>query len=325
MLSTILHPRALYLAACLGGLAMDAGAARGTLQLDGILAVRSDRGVSARMIVMPTGGEPMVREHVAGKFSLELPLDGTYLLSFEREGLVTKQIYFDTSVPVERHQETMSFPFKVTLFPEGKDGIYAYAGPVGIVRYAHEKNDFDYEVDYTLRPGAPMAGRIMALVKRMEQRGADGLPMRGGAVRYTASVPGGADAATSASSREADAATMGQVADAQPDDIPRAVNETQVGPAAPLVASTNTTRRRALPEPRIIRLNGGAVPETPAEPLPEEELIVQRQRVITIVRVTEVTGHVSEYRRVADRNGQVVHFRDGVQIPEPVYRERTGR
>jgi len=61
------------------------------------------------------------------------------------------------------------------------------------------------------------------------------------------------------------------------------------------------------------------------EPLPEEELIVERQRVITVIRITENTGHVTEFRRVADRSGSIVHFRDGIAIPEHSYRAATGR
>jgi hypothetical protein len=80
--------------------------------------------------------------------------------------MVTKQIYFDTSVPVERHASTMEFPFKVTLNPEGRDGVFAYAGPVGIVRYIAAIDDFGYETDYTLKAGAPMVDRIVQLMGR---------------------------------------------------------------------------------------------------------------------------------------------------------------
>lgn len=72
-------------------------------------------------------------------------------------------------------------------------------------------------------------------------------------------------------------------------------------------------------------------PTTRVDPLeeipvyPEEELIVERLRVITIVRLTERSGHVREYRRVADRNGGVLYFRDGLNIPASIYHQRSGR
>ena len=56
----------------------------------------------------------------------------------------------------------------------------------------------------------------------------------------------------------------------------------------------------------------------------EEELIIERLRVITVVRLTERTGHVTEYRRVVDRNGSIVHFRDGLNIPASLYNEWAG-
>jgi len=56
-----------------------------------------------------------------------------------------------------------------------------------------------------------------------------------------------------------------------------------------------------------------------------EELHIDRLRVITVVRLVEPSGHVSEYRRVADRHGSVVYFKDGLNIPEGAYHAVTWR
>lgn len=341
--------RSLTLLVLAAVLSVPLSAARGMLHLDGILTVRGDRASTARVIILPTGGIPTSLENVSGPFKLSLPLDGTYLLSFEREGLVTKQVYFDTSVPVERHAESMSFPFKVTLFPEGKDNIYAYAGPVGIVRYYVAENDFSYITDYTLKEGAPMSKRIMDLQKRMEKRGADGLPLDRTEVVYTGTSRTSGDVIgdPTGSVANSGANPMHDSIDKDPDIVatsptsvaelafpsitdgdedvsfsdPLNENGFHLAPAAKPSASASRGTRPA------VRTVYRRAPSPPVvlEPLPEEELIVERQRVITIIRITESTGHVTEYRRVVDRHGAVVHFRDGVAVPEQVYRQATGR
>lgn len=339
---------------CLGalalGLAGGLSAARGTLHLDGILQIRGGAASSAKIIVLPTGGMPYAMDNVSGRFTMSLPLDGTYLLSFERDGLVTKQVYFDTTVPIDKHASELSFPFKVTLFSVGKNDVYAYAGPVGIVHYDAGKQDFDHETDYTLKPGVPMFQRITTLMAQMEARGADGLPI-GAVITYRASngSAGGMAVADvgAPTGTEADRALPEPVMEALktssddaivdlPESMPR-------GPAEPVPLASAPSSMEELDlasrivrkpletadaRPRMLRQKPSASEAVPAvDPLtlPAEELIVERNRVTTVVRVPEATGQVSEYRRVADRHGMVVHFRDGVQIPEQLYREGTGR
>lgn len=335
------------------GLGGAASAARGTLHLDGILQIRGGAASSARIVVLPTGGMPYAMDNVSGRFKMSLPLDGTYLLSFEREGLVTKQVYFDTSVPLDKFESELSFLFKVTLFSFGKNDVYEYAGPVGFVHYDAGKADFDYETDYTLKPGMPMFKRITTLMAQMEDRGTDGLP-KAVVVSYRASnAPAGSALVVApevpVSSQverslpdHAEGALIdirdGTVGDVPEDDPVREVLPVAQSTTAMHVedhASTGIPVRvvgRAAEKPlEILDNRARSQRRTPNEPqvdplsLPTEELIVERNRVITVVRVPEGTGHVSEYRRVADRHGMVVHFRDGVQIPEQIYREGTGR
>lgn len=321
---------------------------RGSLALDGILSIRSAEHRTARVIVLPTGGVPYALEQVAGRFDLTLPLDGTYLLSFERDGLVTKQVYFDTTVPLERRTERMEFPFKVTLNPEGKDGIYAYAGPVGVVYYEASKRDFVHVTDYTLREGAPMAKRIHQLMERMAVRGPDGLPLDRAEVRYRAVVPGmasgmeqeneAAGATTRSSSMHTDGATSSPVAIDTPWETPPTVPTEPTSNLGPVERAEPWAGKQLAPSPypaahaqhmagtvQHIRMDALPGPPEPVQPPPLEELIVERNRVIRIVRVPEVTGHYTEYRRVADRFGNTIHFRDGTPIPELLFRERTGQ
>lgn len=335
MLSSVTY-RTLLVACALLLQGMAAEAARGVLHLDGILMVRGERAATARVIILPTGGAPSVQQLVSGPFQLSLPLDGTYLLSFEREGLVTKQVYFDTTVPVDRHADTMNFPFKVGLFPDDRDNTIVYAGPVGVVRYSVPTKDFTYSTDYSLKEGAPMQKRLKELQLRMEQRGPDGLPLDRTATTYTAAVgvateslrtvttaevpivqreaidPPGPELAQTPHMPTAETDGTWAMAERSKATAPAAESAVQrSGPSAALRTVTPVKRR---------------TPPPPAAELePGEELIVEHQRVITVLRIAGPQGRVSEYRRVVDRQGAILHFRDGLVIPEHLYREQTGR
>lgn len=299
------------------------GSGRGVLQLDGIIVVRGDRASFARVVVLPTGAPPSVMERLSGRFSLDLALDATYLLSFEGEGMVTKQIYFDTSVPVDLHAATMTFPFKVTLFQEGKDGVYAYAGPVGVVRYDPARKDFGYETDYTLKPGALMTERLRILQERMDDRGEDGLPRDRTTTGYVATV-GGYRTALQENEEAGPSPAFAKHGRYEGDARDRAGAPRPIGNASPVVTASEHAASTAQDHDEV--LAAGYVPMAGISRTPvEEELLVERNRVITIVRVPGPLAHVYEYRRVVDRAGVVVHFQDGIQIPEHLYRERTGR
>jgi hypothetical protein len=242
----------------------------------------------------------------------------------------------------------MSFLFQVTLFNTGKDGIYEYAGPVGIVRYYLEDNDFNYETDYSLKPGAPMAKRITQLMERLKVRDADGLPVDRTVTQNTATLltNTGAHDQVLAPVTSAPVATqeMGWKSGAEavePDvlafsnELPRSTAGVLDRSDAPLAGSTagqaRGVRTVAMSEPeampataRVVRPVRNVEPVNDI-PLTDEELVVERLRVTTIVRITESTGHRTEYRRVVDRHGAVVYFKDGVQVPEYVYRQNTGR
>ncbi|MEX1131827.1 MAG: hypothetical protein WEC15_01255 [Flavobacteriales bacterium] len=338
--------------ACLFALAFGWGdavsGARGTLHLDGILQIRGGAAPSARIVVLPTGGMPYAMDNVSGPFKMSLPLDGTYLLSFEREGLVTKQVYFDTSVPLGKHESELSFLFKVTLFSLGANDVYEYAGPVGFVHYEASEQDFDYETDYTLKPGMPMFRRITTLMAQMQDRGADGLP-KAAVVTYSASntsagsmtVPEEGVSTLVQSENIGTEQGMAALIHAPGEALVEIAEELPTRSAkpeaTPILGNKEEEKTNDDPalgdtmattvEPPHIQLqrNGAIGTEMDPRDLPAEELIVERNRVITVVRVTEATGQVSEFRRVADRHGMVVHFRDGVQIPEQLYRDSTGR
>jgi hypothetical protein len=310
---------------------------RGTLHLDGILALRGSNEAQGRVVVIPLDAPEFVLEHVEGRFTTYLSLDHAYLLSFERSGMVTKQIYFDTSVPVERHASAMEFPFKVTLNPEGRDGVYAYAGPVGIVRYIAAIDDFGYETDYTLKAGAPMADRIGQLMGRSS-------------VEAQVLTPVVASATTTAPrSNEEVTGRLNTRAATLPNEAPMVnrigyADPMELGPhGTPGTPGTASVATAPFEDPEIVGFDATEGPPHEAtttmekssgseasatmvdQRIQREELIVDRQRVTTVVQVTGANGRETEYRRVVDGRGSVLYFQDGRSIPAYLYHAGIGR
>lgn len=404
----------------------------GNLHLDGLVIVRGDRNAPARVVITSMSSTSIVMEGISGRFELELALEGTYVISFERVDMVTKLVCFDTHVPAGQADRAFEFPFQVTLFHSGWNGVTAYAGPVGHVHYDEGKADFVHRTDYKAVPGSkeerawaelvakqgseaprptsltPMAaaglkwerhgkrgglwvgkaidedGRLLAQGQfidpgltemhgdfvhyytngRVESRGrfehgrktgvwerfdAGGKPLAeriydpGAWDRTT-----GTQAGTAESSDDGDSVmrSAGHAAMASPSNV-EMPTATMPGIASqPTNGAAPSVRRAAETEEgsgsRAADAKGGIVPTgrlvrggriTGVEsPMPStegrgrwEELHIDRLRVITVVRLVEPSGHVSEYRRVADRHGSVVYFKDGLNIPEGAYHAATGR
>lgn len=416
----------------------------GILHLDGILILRGERDIAARVLVMPLDAAVTVLEGVSGHFTLDLRLDNAYLLSFEGAGMVTKQVYFDTRVPVEELARSFEFPFEVTLFTEGWNDIRAYTGPVGYVFFTEEKMDFVHRTEYNVEPGSREEHDLHEVLARhsrngrsgrygtvtaadihwkkqgrrgglyfgrslatdghlqaeghfldaglqvmhgpfvfyypngqVESRGAfehgrktglwerfdpEGIPLAERvydpkameridgvkAATYKAAgtvlVDVGDDHASGTTAVEIPSRPPGtsiveaggtgllQRANPVPDD-----RLSGVDPGAGRVTSLNGTpgrkERSSVPghsDPKsrgvqesIVTVDANGYGRTPGSWT--EEVIVERLRVIYILRTTLNTGEVTEYRRVTDRRGEVVHFKDGLNIPASIYHAATGR
>ncbi len=378
----------------------------GSLHLDGVMVIRGDRSATARVVVTDLQTPGMALDNVSGHFTLNLGLGRNYLLSFEREGMVTKVVYFDTNVPEEELERAFQFPFQVTLFEQGWNRVMAYDGPVGSVRYVPEKRDFVHRTDYRVVPGSPEEERMKQLVARREGaaprawntstplvrgelkferhgkrnglyvgkaydaegrllaegrfRDAGLKEMHGDFIYYhvngqvesrgrfengrkigvwerfdtegrpmaervydTAALEGGtkAGSAPPVPARSAIAASAEGVSPA-PKMVPAS---RQMSPARATTSPTGVTRSRDAVSP--VRASSGARADVAEAPLLErsEELIVERQRVITVIRLPQRTGQVKEYRRVADRHGSVLYFEDGRSIPYSAFHTATGR
>ena len=144
-------------------------ASRGMLNADGILVVKSADISSARITIVPQNAAAYGLEVGTKRFTLRLPVNDTYLVSFVREGCPTKEVYFDTRVPVEFTTRDFAFPFQVTLEHVSPERMFAYEGPVGFVRYQHPLTDFGYEAQYVVKVEDELHERM----KEMEVTGTD--------------------------------------------------------------------------------------------------------------------------------------------------------
>ncbi len=141
---------------------------RGVLRTDGIVQVRGERGAVPRVTVMPFDSPAGYRRECA----LVLELEWTTLSCHGRAtGCVTKQLYFDTRVSIEKHAAEFTFPFRVILEMHDGAQAFTYAGPVGFIRYHHEITDFAYETDYTATVDPSFAIRAV----EMQRTGSDPL------------------------------------------------------------------------------------------------------------------------------------------------------
>ncbi len=303
-------------------------AARGTLYADCILQIKGAQRTGTTITVMPGGSPAYVLSPTTNRFMLELPLDETYLITFEHPDRVTKQLYFDTTVPVEHHAADFDFPLKVVLEHERND--FTYAGPVGYIHYEHSITDFSYETDYTVK----MNGSFLERMEVLHRTGADPMgvpePLASPERAHPPVVedPGPIEPGT----------TLAPVLSRVPPRVQRPVIE-PVEPHIPqgsleeIVVEPVVSDARKLPEPKTpVHHIPRNVPTARPQPLPEEdpapvranvqreeEQFVESSRVTTIVRYRWDHGRTLEFRRVVHHYGAVFYFQDGQSIPEHRY------
>ena len=303
---------------------------RGMLKADCIVQLKGADQGSTKVTVMPGTAAAYVVFPVTPRFVLDLPLEETYLLTFEHPGTTTKQLYVDATVPVEQRTLPFDFPLKVVL--EHHDGPFAYAGPVGFIHYQHPITDFGYTTDLRVKVNVHFAERMAAL----ESTGTD---PRSAIVGYTASTSAvstrmpernaGPDLNTAWSSTAPTVALTAPLVqrlalvpkatpppDAKP--LPMVMITTATTPAddmptmaPPAPAGTLLVTVKTLPAVLVV------LPATTM--VRERVIIVESRRVTTIVRYSGQPGPNAEYRRVADHTGAVYFFLDGHSITERNY------
>ncbi len=123
----------------------------GRFKVNGRLKMDGGDLAGARVVVYRNGAKERTITVDLNRFSLELALNSNYVLSFEKDGFVSKKLQFDTKLPASATaREYAPFEFAVSLFKQYDDmNIVVFNQPVGKIRYEPSLEDFDYDTDYT--------------------------------------------------------------------------------------------------------------------------------------------------------------------------------
>lgn len=125
--------------------------AQGTFTINGRVKVDGGSLDGTRVVVMKDGQKDRTLSSNLARFSLDLEIGHSYILSFEKDGFVTKKLSFDTHAPAEAVEQGFTpFEFAVSLFKQYDDvNMVIFNQPVGMIRYDANAGDFDYDTDYT--------------------------------------------------------------------------------------------------------------------------------------------------------------------------------
>jgi hypothetical protein len=323
----------------------DAFATRGKLLADCIIQIKGAAGGQTRVTVMPGTSPAFVLTPTTPRFVLELVLEETYLLTFEHPGCVTKQLYVDTTVPIEMRTSDFDFPMKVVL--EHHKDPFIYAGPVGFIFYEHAITDFSYNTDYAVRINERFAERMAELTRT----GVDPRSAIGG---YTASTTPPAPAPVLVKDtvfmpfESTVAPTVAHVPPMvhrliRPDTLAR-IPEVPLAPVLAMEPRAPATPliMPGLPEPTshpagLSRI-ADAVAREHTEPIADttlvlalerprqaytRELIVEERRITTVIRFADQDDRSTEYRRVLHSSGAAYYFHDGRSITQHSYDQAT--
>ena len=352
----MLHPYLnLALALTLSSICSNSFGARGVLKTDGIFKVKGADLSVAHITVVPQGAQAFSLPLGTRNFALELPLNDLYLVNFEREGCPTKQVYFDTRVPVEYHASMFTFPFMVTLDYVYPKPVFTYEGPVGFVRYHHELHDFGYETEYVVK----VEEEFRARMEQMTMTGSDPKIFLAPAAALVVNLPRGelnrpsrSDAEGTLAPNVREVPRLVHVVDQHLPEThptremiillsPRA-SSTGYTPARPVLKSVAVAPLAYAPSDRDLPAIPVKVERTPAS-LPraslaqvpdhaapagapsvaiigtrtrKEEVFQEGRRVIIVVRYTATNGTVDELRQVTHAFGGVFYFDNSRSITE---------
>lgn len=304
---------------------------------DGIIRVRNARPEEVRCTLVDEfrgSREINVRRT---RVAFELPLHGRFLLVVEHAGCATKSILFDTHMSSTAAEEEHSFPFEVTLEGFATDS-FAYAGPVGEVRYSASAEDFVYTTDYTKAE----TDRLYALFRGSPSSGSLYRP----AVLAEASREDRLIPVSNASTLAGPPAhTLRDVAPVVPASVTLSPTGERGSFPTRMPTITSVVKRgrvhlslAAKPAMRHERALDArtpppsATPSALAESVPRSAPVecgtssVERspRMVIRIDRIEE-EGHCVEWRKVTHLHGAVFYFRDGQSIPAWMYEQEHAR
>jgi len=144
----MLRPAVVAMVVCT---ALAAAAQSGAFTINGRVKVDGGTMDGVKVVVMKNGAKDRVLSSNLARFTLDLDLNASYILSFEKDGFVTKKLSFDTHAPADAIANGFTpFEFAVSIFKQYDDvSTVVFNQPVGMIRYEPSVDDFDYDTDYT--------------------------------------------------------------------------------------------------------------------------------------------------------------------------------
>ncbi|MFM7176217.1 MAG: hypothetical protein ACKO0X_02195 [Bacteroidota bacterium] len=105
------------------------------------------------------------------RLDLELRLDNNYIISFTKQGYITKRVAFDARMPAGRsNQDLYPFNFEVILFPQYEGlNVVVFNQPVAKIFFDPLLDDFDYDTDYTKQIQSALKKAEEELVQRQKE------------------------------------------------------------------------------------------------------------------------------------------------------------
>jgi hypothetical protein len=310
--------------------------AQGGFVINGRLKIEGGSVSGARMVVYRQGIEVRTVTQDLRKFTLPLDLNMNYVLSFEKDGFVTKKLSFNTQAPAAAVAGGLApFEFVVSLFKQ-YDGVntVVFNQPVGMIRFDNVLGDFGYDTDYT----KSIQGALKDVQEAVAKKQAEDREKR------TRTEPVGKDAVKAPVAK----GTNGPGPDKPGAEAPRKQPEAKVAaaipppaiepPRKPISAHTNISiptvgkdlRRTAGPvrgveSSRVEAANAHVAFEPRPKYRPEangpvrhEQLLVEPNQVITVVRLEKPDGSI-EYRKVVRKYSGTFYFKDGTSCSEFTY------
>ncbi len=321
------------------------------LRVDGKLKIKGGDLNGARAIIVADDAGTVSLGDGLAHFTYALRLQTRYLFTFEQEGYTTKQVLFDTHVPVvDLAMAPFEFPFQVMLERPPSGTPVEYAGPVGFVRFMPERQDFGYDTDYRLKDGQPLFDRVREFrIAEMNLRqpvatvnSSTHLPTPVEALPPSSPLPAHEAPPVALNTLAPVSALLATVIAPVAEPV-RAPSPQPLAPRLPAplpvpkAASTAVQKVRsahvlakplASPRPLVIQAVTAATPERSApvvsEDMREEELIIGQTRVTTVIHIQRY-GEQLEFRRVAHRFGPVFFFKNGRSCTAREYELGTDR
>ncbi|MBL0043193.1 MAG: hypothetical protein IPP33_01885 [Flavobacteriales bacterium] len=166
-------PNTLRACAIVGTLVLTsaAGVLAQTFQINGRVKVDGGALEGTKVVVYKNGEKQRTVNSGLTKFSLDLDLNADYILSFEKEGFVSKKLSFNTHAPAEAIANGFTpFEFAVNIFKQYDDvNSVVFNQPVGMIRFSSEADDFDYDTDYTKSIQSELEKAIEEVAKKQAE------------------------------------------------------------------------------------------------------------------------------------------------------------